>query len=274
MYENEGPLSALEVGAAGEAEIGFETGFEGAFEGPFESAFEGAFEGEGAFETFEGKLGGEFESPLNEQQEVELAHELLEITSEAELEQFLGSLIKGVGKAVGGVIKSPIGRALGGVLKNVAKTALPMVGGALGSFIAPGIGTALGSKLGSMASNLFEVELEGLPQEQQELEIARRLVRFTAGAARQAALAPPGAPTRLVVERSIAGSARRHAPGLLRGVPVMPLTAVVADDGYDYGGGTSGAYGGGGYARRSRAGGRPRSGRWVRRGRQYILLNT
>lgn len=271
MYENEGPLSALELGAAGEAEFGFETGYES------------AYEAEGAFEAFEGELSGEFESPLNEQQEVELAQELLEITSEAELEQFLGSLIKGVGKAVGGVMKSPIGRALGGIAKNVVKTALPVVGGALGSFVAPGIGTALGSKLGSMASNLFEVELEGLPQEQQELEIARRLVRFTAGAARQAALAPPGAPTRVVVERSVAGSARRHAPGLLRGVPVLPLTTVAADDGYDYGGGYAsgggGGYGyasgGGGYARPQRSGGgRPRSGRWVRRGRQYILLNT
>jgi uncharacterized protein (DUF697 family) len=240
MYQSEATQSALEMGAAGE--------FEYEFESP----------------------SGEFESPLNEQQEVELAQELLEITNEAELEQFLGSLIKGVGNAVGGIIKSPIGRALGGVLKNVAKTALPMVGGALGSFVAPGIGTALGSKLGSMASNLFEVELEGLPQEQQEMEVARRLVRLTAGAASQAALAPPGASTRLVVERSIAGSARRHAPGLLRGVPVMPLGGITADYGDDGGG-----YASGGYDRSAGSvGGRPRSGRWVRRGRQYVLLNT
>ena len=40
-----------------------------------------------------------------------------------------------------------------------------MVGGALGSMIAPGVGTALGSQLGSAASNLFELELESMPQE-------------------------------------------------------------------------------------------------------------
>src|SRR5215467_1380886 len=121
-------------------------------------------------------LGGEVGGPLNEAQEIELASELLEIGSEQELEQFLGGLFKKVAQGVGSFIKSPVGRALGGVLKNVAKTALPVVGGALGSMVAPGIGTALGSKLGSLASGLFEVELEAMPQEQAEYEVARRYV--------------------------------------------------------------------------------------------------
>src|SRR5512132_3557519 len=108
-------------------------------------------------------------SPLSEAQEMALAAELLEITSEEELEQFLGGLIK----KVGGFVKSPIGKAIGGVLKKVAKTALPMVGGTLGNLVLPGVGGALGSKLGGMASKLFELEAEFLASEQGEFEVAR-----------------------------------------------------------------------------------------------------
>src|SRR3954451_15319166 len=114
----------------------YETGFES-------HEYEGEGEYEGAYETYEGEdeqflgniLGalGEGESPLSENQEMELAAELLEISSEDELEQFLGNLIKGVAKGVGGIIKGPIGKTLGGALKGLAKTALPMVGSALGS---------------------------------------------------------------------------------------------------------------------------------------------
>lgn len=164
-------------------------------------------------------LGGEMESPLGEIAEAELATELLEITSEAELEQFLGKLIKGVGKKVGGFVRGPVGKALGGALKGIAKKALPVVGGALGSMVAPGIGTALGSKLGSFASGLFEVELEGLNEQEAEFEVARRFVRLAGSAAKNAALAPPGAPPRAVAKAAVLTAARRHAPGLVRGTP-------------------------------------------------------
>ncbi|MGH4007662.1 MAG: hypothetical protein ACRDTH_05760, partial [Pseudonocardiaceae bacterium] len=145
-------------------------------------------------ETEYGSLGGEFESSLGEMQEMELATELLEVSSEAELEQFLGKLISGAAKAVGGVIKSPVGQALGGALKNVAKTALPMAAGALGNLVLPGVGGMIGSKLGSMASKLFELEFEGMNEQEAEFEVAQRYVRFASAAARNAARAPSGAP--------------------------------------------------------------------------------
>ncbi len=162
--------------------------------------------------------GGEVGTPLSEAQEVELASELLEIGNEQELEQFLGNLFKSVARGVGGFIKSPIGQSLGGILKNVAKKALPMVGGALGSMVAPGIGTALGSKLGSMASGLFEVELESMPQEQAEFEVARRLVNLAATSAAHAARAQPrpGISPRTVARAAVAAAARQHAPGVYR----------------------------------------------------------
>ena len=159
-----------------------------------------------------GEMSGEYEgeASLNEAMELELAAELLSVTNEAELEQFLGGLFK---KAAG-FIKSPVGQALGGVLKSVAKKALPIVGGALGSFIAPGIGTSIGSSLGSAASNLFELELEGLSNEDREFEVARRVVRLGATAARHAAKAPAHIHPLQVAKKSVLASARRHAPGL------------------------------------------------------------
>jgi hypothetical protein len=162
---------------------------------------------------------GEAEGPLTEVQEMELASELLEVTSEAELEQFLGGLFKRVASGVGSFMKSSTGRALGGVLKNIAKKALPVVGGALGSMVAPGVGTALGSKLGSMAGNLFEVELESMSEQEAEFEVARRYVRLASSAARNAALAPRTAPPRAVARAAVVAAARRHAPGLVRGTP-------------------------------------------------------
>lgn len=87
--------------------------------------------GEYQGETFAGEMAGSStgemsgESPLNEAMEMELASELLGVTSEAELEQFLGGLFK----KVGGFFKSGIGKSLGGILKGIAKKALPIVGG-------------------------------------------------------------------------------------------------------------------------------------------------
>src|SRR4051812_30962877 len=185
---------------SGELEYGHETG-------EYEYGHE-----TGEYEFEFGEVGG----PLHEVQEMEYAAELLEITNEQELEEFLGKIFKGVSRAVGGVIRGPIGSALGSALKGIAKQALPVVGGALGSFVAPGIGTAIGSKLGSMAGNMFEVELEGMDREQAEFEVARRYVQFAADAARRAALAPPNAPPTQVARRAVAQAAQRYAPGLAR----------------------------------------------------------
>ena len=219
-YETSMASEFSELGEGGEFEGGEFEG--GEFEG---GEFEGGELGETpeAHEQFLGGilgsvLGGEVSGALSEAQEIELASELLEITSESELEQFLGGLFKKVSQGVGSFIKSPVGRALGGVLKSVAKKALPVVGGALGSMVAPGIGTAIGSKLGSLASGLFEVELEAMPQEQAEYEVARRYVGLAASAARNAALARPrpGANPVSVARAAVARAARAYAPGLYR----------------------------------------------------------
>ena len=94
--------------------------------GSFETEqYEGEqFENE-QFEQFEyGEA--EWGEVFNEGEVMELAAELLEVTNEAELDRFLGKLIKKAGSALGKVVKSPIGQAVGGVLKGVAKKALPI----------------------------------------------------------------------------------------------------------------------------------------------------
>jgi hypothetical protein len=224
------------------------------------------YEDEG--EYYEGEEGeeGQYEfepESFGEVEEMELAAEFLEITDEAELDQFIGDVFKKVGK----FFKKGVGRKLGGILKGVAKTALPMVGGALGSFVAPGIGTAIGSKLGSAAGGLFGLELEGLSPQDQEYEVARRFVRLARSAAQRAqqlqSLLPPDSAAR----KAVMDAARKHAPGLLQAL-----------------GGIGSALGGFNFeaaavpqpvmSPQNGGGGGGRTGRWIRRGRKIILIGV
>lgn len=204
------------------------------------------------YEQWESDEYGAFEAetPFSEEEEMELAAQLLEVSSDQELDQFLGKLIGGGMRALGRFARSGVGRHLGGMLKGVAKKALPVVGGALGSFIPiPGVGTALGSALGSAAANLFEMELEGLSPEEQEFEVARRIVRLGGAAAAQAANMPPNLAPAAAAQQALAAAARIHAPGLLRPQGADPVHAPTP-------------------------GGRGRSGRWIRRGNRIVLMGV
>jgi hypothetical protein len=174
----------------------------GEFEYPQEVYGEGEYEYEGVF---------------SEQEEMELAAELLEVTNEQELEQFLGSLIKKVGGAVGSFVKGPIGKAVGGVLKTVAGKALPIAGGALGTFFGGPLGATIGSNLGSMAGKAFGLELEGLSQEDQEFEAAKQFVKFAADTVKNSLSAAPNANPAAVAHAAAVEAARTFAPGLLAG---------------------------------------------------------
>jgi uncharacterized protein (DUF697 family) len=167
-----------------------------------------------AFEFEQGFRAGP-DSVFHEAEEMELAAELLEVSNEQELEQFLGDFIKKAGKAIGGIIKSPIGQAIGGVLKSAAKVALPIAGGALGTFVGGPIGTSIGSSLGSMAGKALGLELEGLSQEDREFEAARQFVRFAGETVKNALEAPPNANPFASAKAAAVEAAREHAPGLL-----------------------------------------------------------
>jgi hypothetical protein len=203
--------------------------------------------GESEFLAF-GKTDGEsaFESPFREAEELALVAELLSITNEAELDQFLGKLVRGAWRGIKkvGRFVGKIAKPLGGVLKGVAKAALPFVGGALGSFIPiPGVGTALGSALGGALSRALEMEFGELSRQEQEFEMARRFVRLAGTAARRAALAPTDGDEQEILETALMDAARRHLPSPLR-IPGLP----------------------------SRLAGHAASGRWVRRGNDIVVL--
>jgi uncharacterized protein (DUF697 family) len=167
--------------------------------------------------SFEGESSADKAGVFDEGEEMELAAELLEVTNEQELEQFLGDFIKKAGRAVGGIVKSPLVQSIGGVLKRAAKVALPIAGGALGTLVGGPIGTSIGSSLGSMAGNALGLELEGLSPEDREFEAARQFIRFAGETVRNAMQAPPDLHPGSAAARAAEDAAREHAPGLLNG---------------------------------------------------------
>lgn len=192
---------------------------------------------------------GEAEAVFDEAEEMGLAGELLGVSTEAELDQFLGRLIRRAGRALGQVVRSPVGMAVGSLLKGAARRALPGIGSAIGGYLGGTAGAQLGSQSAAAAGRLFGLELEGLSGEDQEFEVARRFVRFSGEAVRRLLQSPQGRDVLSTARNAIVAAARRHAPGLLRppapaasmaGAPAMPGSA--------------------------------QSGRWTRRGNKIVLL--
>ena len=224
----------------------------GARNGGGESEYGGGSdrEADGAYEV------GDQEGAFDETQSMELAAELLESRDDQELEEFFGKLFKRVARAAGQLANSSIGKALVPVLTRVARTALPTIGAGLGNMILPGVGGVVGGKLASTAGQMFGLELEGMSPQDQELEVARRVVNLAGSAAQAALTNPTSAPPAIAARDAVLAAARVHAPGLAGGRPMRRRR-------YWYGG-----YGG-----RSGYGyGRPQSGRWVRRGSRIIIL--
>ncbi|MFN0016402.1 MAG: hypothetical protein ACKVU2_17815 [Saprospiraceae bacterium] len=251
-------------------EMGHEYGFlnEGEFdqhefahEYNFESDGEEEWDGEGENE-WEGEEEWDGEYDLSQEAEYELAAELLAVNSEAELDQFLGKLVRRAARRVSNFAKSNAGRALIGGLKKVAKTALPIAGKVAGSFFGGPVGGMIGSKVGSFASNLFEVNLEGMSNEDREFEVARRVVRLSNTAARRAASGirrgrHRGMSPAAFARRALKQASVKHAPGLLTPVGGGSMTSNVN---YNNGGG-------GGMS----APDLPGSGTWIRQGDQIIV---
>jgi uncharacterized protein (DUF697 family) len=185
-----------------------------------------------------GELGGEV---FSEDELMELAAELLEVTNEQELDHFLGDLIKKAGSAIGTFVRSPVGQAIGGVLKSAAKTALPIAGGALGAYVGGPLGAKIGSSLGSMSGQALGLELEGLSQEDREFEATKQFVKFAGETVKSALSAPPNIDPATAAKAAAAEAARIYAPGL---------------------------YGAGGTA------GKSHSGRWIRHHGKIIVLGA
>ncbi len=204
------------------------------------------------FEFQEFETGAQHEELMSEQEEIQLAHELLAVTNEQELEQFLGNFIRKAVSTVGQVARSPIGQAIGGVLKSAARKALPMAGAALGGYFGGPLGAKIGTGFANMAGKAIGLEQEMMGEEL-EFEGARTFVRLAADTARQAAAATAaGADPRAAAQAAAVAAARRIAPGLLGAGSVGAQSAVSA-----------------GMPLRRGVG-----GRWVRQGRRIVLYGV
>lgn len=215
--------------------------------------------------------GGHTAVSPHEMHELELASELLEVTSEEELDRFIADLARGAATAAGDFARSDTGQAIGDILRNTAKGALPLVGRAVGGRFGP-TGAEWGRRAGAAAADLFGLELEGLSSEDREFELARAFIRFAQAACRNAARAPADAPAPAVAQAAAMAAARRHAPGLL------PLITGRSRRPQETAGGNGTAAPGnsapphdGQVADPAQA---AQSGRWVRRGGVIVLLGA
>lgn len=185
-------------------------------------------------------------SVFSEADEMELTAEFLEAIGNAELDRFLGNLIRRASRAGGNFVSSPTGQALGSALKSAASRVLPVAGQAIGGYLGQR-GAQFGSQAASAAGRVFGLELEGLSPEDKEFEVARNFVRFASEAIRNASGASATAAPRAAAQSAVIGAARRFAPGLLRNT--LPIQHAVNQG--------------------SRA-----SGRWSRRGPHIVIFNS
>lgn len=159
----------------------------------------GPFEAEQLFGEGEEWSAGPAGETFGEAERLEFASELLEVTSDAELDGVLRDLIGRVGQAVGRIISAPEGNAIGSVLKGAAKQVLSGIGG----------------DMPQSADREFGLELEGLSNEDREFEIARSYVDFADAAVRNLASRPPFLHPEEAADAAVVEAAKTHAPGLL-----------------------------------------------------------
>ncbi len=205
-------------------------------------SFEGEqspFQAEDSYENDE--MWGETDG---ETDELALAAELLAVTDEGELDQFLGSLARRAVSAAKDFAGSSAGKAVGNILKSAARKALPQLGQAVGNYIVPGAGGQAGRRMGQWLGTKFEsgLQLEGLSPEDRDLETARAFVRFATSTAQRAAAMPKSVPAPLAAQKAATAAARQHLPGLLKSP--------------------------------GKSGSPAESGRWIRRGRNIVILNA
>lgn len=216
-----------------------------------------------------GEVYGLTYGELSEEDEIDLAHELLAVQSEEELDFFLGKLLKKVGK---------IAKPLGKVLKPLAKVALPIAGKVAGGFFGGPLGATIGGKLGTFASKLFEVDYEAMEPGEAEVDAARRFVRLANASVQQAAAAldaggPAAAANPVATARAaVSAAARTHAPGLAKGALTGAARAASAPaPGMSRPRPSAPAAAG----RPCACGGnKPQQGRWIRRGKQLVVLGV
>lgn len=199
----------------------------------------------GLEELEEAELGSEEEGVFDGAEQSELAGELLNVSSEHELDHFLGDLIKGAVSKLGPLGKH-VSRNLGGFLKGAVKKSLPTLATLAGGAIGGPAGAMVARRATPYLSSIFGMELEGLSPEDQEFEAAKQLVRLAGSAVQNAVNAGGGGDPVDIARDAVVGAARQFAPGLVRRA-----------------GGMAGA--------RARGG---QQGTWYRRGNQIVIVGV
>jgi hypothetical protein len=169
-----------------EFKIGDEFDIEAGVESP-QDAFEAETPQYGEVDSFE--AGVELDAAsgdtrrisarFTEAEEMELAERLLEVADERELDRFLAALVE---RALGVSQRHGALPHLRGILLRTTKGALPTIWGPVGDVVVEPAGS-----IAAVAGSLLGLELEGIGAEDQEFEVARRLVRFTDESARNLA---------------------------------------------------------------------------------------
>jgi outer membrane protein OmpA-like peptidoglycan-associated protein len=164
-----------------------------------EWAEQGPFEAEQFFAQAGEWLHEPVGEAFGEAERAEFASELLEASSEAELDGVLRDLIGRAGQAAGKLISSSEGTAIGSVLKGAAKRVL----------------SGLCRDMSPSAGREFGLELEGLSNEDREFEIARRYVDFAGDAVRTLVSEHRFLHPEEAADAAVVDAAKTHAPGLL-----------------------------------------------------------
>jgi hypothetical protein len=154
-------------------------------------------------------------SPFSDSEERMFASQLLEVASEAELEQVLRDLST---KARRGVEPVPptSARPLDGLLKTVAQKALPSLATAVGAQSDRPGRDAKAEKLGSLLDQALRAKTGGmsvadpdLKEYRQLFERYRQFVRLAGKATKAAAAAPPGVAPVAVAHKILGDSANK-----------------------------------------------------------------
>ena len=228
-----------------------------------------------AYESEQAGWTGETGEVFGEAEEMQLASELMQVRDEQELDQFLGSLIRQAGGALGRLVGSSDGQAIGSILKGAAKKLLPHAAGAIGAAFGGPLGARISSGIASLANSEVGMEAEGWNQEAwnqeswnqegwnqegRELEGARQFVRVAADTVRNAMAAAGYADPMAAAQSAIAQAAELRVPALLQQAAPAGMAQYPAVP--PYSGQYPGAYSGG------------ESGRWLRRGNRIVLFGV
>lgn len=162
-----------------------------------------------------GEAASTLSGELTEAQELALASEVLEISNEEELEEFLGDLWNATKAAASSAYNSDVVRAAIPGLKAVGAAVLPKAAGWLADRYAPGTGGIASAGVQSAVDQWLKEELEGLSAEDREFEVARRYVRFVNDVLRHAAQVPDRVPPPVAAQVVVRDATREHMPGLV-----------------------------------------------------------